>query len=655
MSLLLLTSQGCAGQRESGPDDQAIEPVDAARVRAADPAIQTLIRDAGYERYRVDFDDTDMRRGDEDALVTVVVFMDFQCPYCKPFMETLHEVMADARDTRVVLRQLPLTRLHPEAMMAAQAILAANAQDPTRAWRLHDLIFEHQDTLSLDTVSRLAREAGLDALRIAADIKAETFLNAVLEDREYAFERGIRSTPSFFINGRRLRSRSVDAIRDAIEEERALATEMIRAGASREAVYAHLMDSANSGPIPLVRKKRRRGPDPSVNFAVPPGDGPSRGPDDALVTIVEFSDFQCPFCSRVNPTLDKILEAYPRDVRVVYRNLPLPMHKDAKTAARAGLAAHAQGKFWEMHDAMFAQQTALTASDLTALAEALGMSRARFKADMNSEKSASAVEADMEVAMKFGARGTPAFFINGRFVSGARPLEQFTAVIEEELVKARAFVEEREGDRRDLYAAMSRCWVQEYVAPPPPPVADHERRQLRFGDLPRQGAKKPRVTIVECADFDCPFSKRAAPTVRAILDAYGDTVSVSFAHKPLPMHTLAEPAHRAAVAAQQQGKFWEMHDLLFEHPEKRTEGDFVRFATELGLDVPRFRRDWANAGATVASQRRTCDRHGVGGVPAFFINGRLMTGAQPFEKFVEVIDEELAGGFEAAETPAAAE
>ena len=135
MSLLLLTSQGCAGQRESGPDEQVIEPGDAATVRAADPAIQTLIRDAGYERYRVDFDDTDMRRGDEDALVTVVVFMDFQCPYCKPFMETLHEVMADARDTRVVLRQLPLTRVHPEAMMAAQAILASGCRRVRGSWR----------------------------------------------------------------------------------------------------------------------------------------------------------------------------------------------------------------------------------------------------------------------------------------------------------------------------------------------------------------------------------------------------------------------------------------------------------------------------------------------------------------------------------------
>jgi predicted DsbA family dithiol-disulfide isomerase len=123
------------------------------------------------------------------------------------------------------------------------------------------------------------------------------------------------------------------------------------------------------------------------------------------------------------------------------------------------------------------------------------------------------------------------------------------------------------------------------------------------------------------------------------------------------MHKMAEPAHRASIAADKQGKFWEMHDLLFENNKARTEADFVGFAEKIGLDVDKFKKDWADAGTAEAVQAdmKVCQGYGVRGVPGFLINGRLMSGAQPWPRFKEVLDEELSGGFEATEKKKKAE
>jgi protein-disulfide isomerase len=163
-------------------------------------------------------------------------------------------------------------------------------------------------------------------------------------------------------------------------------------------------------------------------------DGPSRGPKDAAVTIVEFADFQCPFCRSMAPLLKQLLDKYPREVRLVYRQLPLSdMHPDALNAAKASLCAGEQGRFWEMHDALFADPSALSLDALKKTAERLKMKPLPFAACLESEKTAAAMKADSQAALDYGVAGTPGLFINGRFINGAVPYEQLVATVEDEL------------------------------------------------------------------------------------------------------------------------------------------------------------------------------------------------------------------------------
>jgi protein-disulfide isomerase len=161
---------------------------------------------------------------------------------------------------------------------------------------------------------------------------------------------------------------------------------------------------------------------------------PSRGPEDAAVTVVEFSDFHCPFCRRVQPTLQELLAKYPTQVRLVYKHMPLDsLHPRARRAAEASWCAQQQGRFWEYHDALYADGSAGTDPELTALAQRTGLDMAAFGACLAGDEAAAVVQRHVEEGARFGVSGTPGFFVNGRFLSGAQPLENFVRVIEEEL------------------------------------------------------------------------------------------------------------------------------------------------------------------------------------------------------------------------------
>ena len=162
-------------------------------------------------------------------------------------------------------------------------------------------------------------------------------------------------------------------------------------------------------------------------------DGPARGPATAPVTIVEFSDFQCPFCARLIPTLDQVKAKYGDKVRIVFRQFPLPMHPNAEKAAEASLCALEQGKFWELHDYMFKNQQQLAVDALKSKAAELGIKPEAFNTCLDSGKYASRIQEDIKAGSAVGVSGTPAMFINGRFISGAVPLDQVTSVIDDEL------------------------------------------------------------------------------------------------------------------------------------------------------------------------------------------------------------------------------
>jgi protein-disulfide isomerase len=166
------------------------------------------------------------------------------------------------------------------------------------------------------------------------------------------------------------------------------------------------------------------------------GEAPFKGPQDAPITIVEFSDFQCPFCKQVVSVLSQVLEQYPGRVKLAFRDFPIPtIHPHAQKAAEAAHCAEEQGKFWEYHDLLFAKQDELPTENFVDYARSLGLEAAAFQTCLESHRQKDRVEQNHADGMKAGVSGTPAFFINGRLLSGAQPLEAFKTMIDEELAR----------------------------------------------------------------------------------------------------------------------------------------------------------------------------------------------------------------------------
>lgn len=167
--------------------------------------------------------------------------------------------------------------------------------------------------------------------------------------------------------------------------------------------------------------------------SVKAAEAPAKGPANAPIELIEFSDFQCPYCLRAAPTVKQVLDTYGDRIRFVYRNYPLPNHPAARPAAEAAQCANEQGKFWPYHDRLFAEPNKLSDADLRKAAAELGLDAPRFNACVDSHKYQSVVDADLQAGNDAGVTGTPAFFINGRPLSGAQPFSEFKRIIDEEL------------------------------------------------------------------------------------------------------------------------------------------------------------------------------------------------------------------------------
>jgi protein-disulfide isomerase len=427
------------------------------------------------------------------------------------------------------------------------------------------------------------------------------------------------------------------------------------------------MDDGDPGPIP-------------VNAA-----DPRLGRRDAPVTIVEFGDFQCPFCQRVAATLTQLRQTYGDDkIRLVWKNNPLPFHTDARPVAVAAMALFERlgdDAFWQAHDAFYGDQTHLGTAAADAAARA-GTSLDELRASASWARAEAKVDADVALAKRAGAVGTPAFFINGIHLSGAQPYERLAQIVDAQLLKAQALVAHGTPARR-VYAELTKEQKGE-AAPPKPPEDEHKVYRVPVGRSPVRGKASALVTIVEIADFQCPFCGRVVPTLKAIEAEYRDKVRLVFKHNPLPFHPRAEPAAELAIEARvQRGDkgFWAAHDLLFakecsgspkapdrqacmdagglwvDHQMNLDDANLLSYAKALGLDAGKVAA--AIAAKTHAATLRDDDDLrrdlGANGTPTFFINGRRLVGAHPIEKFRAVIDEELAkaAALVKAGTPAA--
>jgi protein-disulfide isomerase len=371
--------------------------------------------------------------GTRNAALTWVLFGDLDCPHTRKAWRALEVVKASfGDDLRIVFRHRPL-REHPNALDAAQ-VLAGVAR-------------VHGSLAFFDVLHRVLQgEASSTQERLRAELDAAGYGASKLTDLSVAGEPQVRadlllagqfalkSTPFSFLNGQ-----AIDGERTALELEQLLhdeqrsATWLSAAGVSQAALYA-TRTSSNLIGVGNAAESRA---------CAPIGKSATRGPADALVTLVEFSDFECQYCKRVEPTLKVLLARYPKTLRLVWKDYPLPQHKGAQLLANFAQDAYRRGSargFWAVHDGIFAQPDAPDDGALGVLAGKAGLDGALLLISAHAGAHDAAIRADMKLGQKLSVNGTPTFFANGRRIEGALPLEQFEALIQEELRTAQRIV-----------------------------------------------------------------------------------------------------------------------------------------------------------------------------------------------------------------------
>ncbi len=421
--------------------------------------------------------------------------------------------------------------------------------------------------------------------------------------------------------------------------------------------------ATNEGPKPAATAPPARANAPATAMRMPVDGLPMIGTDRALVTIVEFTDYQCPYCARTQETISALRETYKDDLRVAVAAHPLPMHDRARPAALAAIAAAEQGKLEAMHARLFAGQKTLDDAGILRAATDAGLDLVKFDAARRSASVAASLDRAEALGKTAGVTGTPTFFVNGRRVVGAQPLEKFRTIVDEEIAKARALV--ASGVRReDVYAKILET-ASALAAPAAQgescgggddgdchgapsnaaePARDEKPVDVRIDGAPLRGFARAPVTVVVFIDFECPFCAKVQTTLRDLEQAYAGKVRVAFKHRPLPMHSNARLASKAAMAAHLQGKFWEYHDAIFAHQGALDRASLERYARDVGLDAARFTRDLdgTELDLRMAADEADAKTLGVEGTPTTFVNGRRVVGAQPLAGFKAAVEKALA-------------
>ncbi len=368
-----------------------------------------------------------------------------------------------------------------------------------------------------------------------------------------------------------------------------------------------------------------------------------KGAIDAPVTIVEFSDMECPFCRRAAATLGQVMEAYPGKIRLIFKHAPLDFHKRARAAHQALLAAGTQGKFWEMHDLVFAAKN-IERPQLISFARELRLDEKTFADALDSEAFASIIERDSSEAVALGVDGRPTFFINGRKLEGAKSFEAFKTVIDEILQQAPSELPVTANTIKPAAppTALTPNVVREPSTTPVVNSAEVEKPNAIYARLMKGNPNAP-VRIVWFSDLQSSLTPKAAALIAEVMRDYPDKIQLQFKHRPLETRPNAVEVHEAALAAAAHNKFWEMHDLILAHGKAVTRRDLTTFAASLNLSVVEFTSalDKGTYRTQVEGDLREARRREVRGSPVFFVGDTRIDGLQPAAMLREIIEREL--------------
>jgi len=646
----------------------------------------------GDKRYRIYPRPHNASLGPKAAKVTIVEVSDFQCPYCRRGAGTVKQILkAFPRDVRVVFMHNPLPN-HPDARLAAVAAQAAHKQG--KFWQYHDILFQNPSKLKKPQLIAYAGQIGLDVAKFTKEIDDRRLQIQVTQDMQQLRRLGARGTPAFFINGRYVRGAKPFAeFKKIIQDEISHANKLLKSGVAQAQLYRHIMKTAEfkiggQGKANAPDRKGQRRPpreDPNAVYKVDIEGRPFKGAKNAKVTIVEWSDYQCPWCKKVNPTVAAVLKKFPNDVKVVWFDFPLRFHKAAMPAAQACYEVFKQkgnAGFWKCHDKVFENNKNITDENLAKWATEIGANGKAVLAAITSKKHEGVVQASMRMAQTIGVRGTPTVIVNGKKYRGQRDPATMITFVEAEIKKADAVIGKGGVTLATYYAHIQKSGLArvKYLpgqdAGPAGKGQRPPRRQLDpnaiykvtlDGKSPYKGPKNALVTVVEWSDFQCPYCKWAACIANQIHQAYPKDVKLVFKHNPLGFHKEAMPAAEATMAAfAQKGNkgFWAMHDKIF--PTDKCKPDmphirewlralprpaakldmaaFEKYAVAIGINAARMKADVEKHvnQARIKADQAMAVKLGARGTPAFFINGKYIRGVRPLASMKQLIDAEIA-------------
>lgn len=586
--------------------------------------------------------------GDPEAPIVIEEFSDYQCPYCSRFAaETFPSIKANAvanGEAVIIYYDYPLN-FHPQAAPAANAARCAGETSAAAYWDMHDWLFANPDVWGNNSANEAfiayAAEAGLDTEEFATCVNEGRYMERVEADFALGQQRGVTGTPSFFINNQMLvGALPISAFDNAIAQ--------IKAGETIPDPRA-----AEAQEVPDIPPFEM--PEPAeLSRATTPLKGDASAP----ITIVEFSDYQCPFCNRhTQETLPQIVAELVDSGRVNYEFKDFPLeaiHPEARAASIAARCAAEQDGYWDMHDVLFASQERWSGQPdingvLAAIGGEIGLDAAALEECLAEGRYDAEVQADLDEGFALGVTGTPAFFINGYGISGARPYDLFELIVE---AIENDTLEDLYRDAYDAQVEALKAQQQAQQVPqaPPPPS---EPVDVPTEGWPTIGDPDAPITIVEYTDYQCPYCGRHfADTFPQIEENFVNQGLVRYVFKdyPLDFHPQAPIASAAARCADDQGAFKAMHDVLFERQGEwsgRSDAAelFIGYGADLGLDTDALRQciESGTYDEAIAADLQEGFSVGVTGTPSFLINGNLVVGALPYANFEQAINAMLDG------------